>query len=102
PGTRMTGVSDRSGRESVNALLSQAVDVTSEGIAGIAPQVAQGNLRALAMQNSKRNKLLPDLPTLAELGFPNAEADTFYGIVAPAGTPADIVTVLNVALNDGM
>ena len=101
-GTKMTGVSYRSGGESVNALLSQAVDVTSEGIAGVAPQVAQGNLRALAMQNSARNRLLPDLPTLAELGFPNAEADTFYGIVAPLGTPADIIRVLNAALNEGM
>ena len=101
-GTKMTGVSYRSGGKSVNALLSQAVDVTSEGIAGVAPQVAQGNLRALAMQNSKRNKLLPDLPTLAELGVPNAEADTFYGLVAPAGTPADIITALNAALNEGM
>ena len=76
--TKMTGVSYRSGGESVNALLSRAVHVTSEGIAGVAPQVGQGNLRALAMQNSKRNKVLPDLPTLAELGVPNAEADTFY------------------------
>ena len=101
-GTRMTGVSYRSGGESVNALLSQAVDVTSEGIAGVAPQVAQGNLRALAMQNSRRNKLLPDLPTLAELGVPNAEADSFYGLVAPAGTPADIIKTLNAALNEGI
>ena len=101
-GTRMTGVSYRSGGESVNALLSQAVQVTSEGIAGVAPQVAQGNLRALAMQNSTRNKLLPELPTLAELGFPNAEADTFYGLVAPAGTPANIISLLNSALNEGM
>jgi len=101
-GTKMVGVSYRSGGESVNALLSKAVDVTSEGIAGIAPQVTQGNMRALAMQNSRRNKLLPDLPTLAELGFPNAEADTFYGLVAPIGTPADIINALNAALNEGM
>lgn len=101
-GTKMTGVSYRSGGELVNALLSRTVDVTSEGIAGIAPQVMQKNLRALAMQNSKRNMLLPDLPTLAELGFPNAEADTFYGLVAPAGTPADIIAVLNMALNEGL
>jgi tripartite-type tricarboxylate transporter receptor subunit TctC len=101
-GTKMIGVSYRSGGESVNALLSQAVDVTSEGIAGIAPQVAQGKLRALAMQNSRRNKLLPDLPTLAELGFRNAEADTFVGLVAPVGTPADIIGALNAVLNEGM
>ena len=100
--TKMTGVSYRSGGESVNALLSRAVDVTSEGIAGVAPQVGQGNLRALAMQNSKRNKVLPDLPTLAELGVPNAEADTFTGLVAPVGTPVDIIKTLNAALNDGI
>jgi len=101
-GTQMTGISYRSGGESVNALLSQAVHVTSEGIAGVAPQVGQGNLRAIGMQNSTRNKLLPDAPTLAELGIPNAEADTFYGLVAPAGTPAAIIGVLNGALNEGM
>ena len=100
--TKMTGVSYRSGGESVNALLSQAVHVTSEGIAGVAPQVSQGNLRALAMQNSTRNRLLPNVPTLAELGIPNAEADTFYGLVAPVGTPANIINVLNAALNEGM
>jgi len=101
-GTKMTGVSYRSGGKSVNALLSQAVHMTSEGIAGVAPQVGQGNLRALAMQNSTRNKLLPDLPTLAELGIFDAEADTFYGLVAPAGTPAEIIKSLNTALNEGM
>jgi tripartite-type tricarboxylate transporter receptor subunit TctC len=39
---------------------------------------------------------------LAELGVPNAEADTFYGLVAPAGTPANIIKTLNAALNDGI
>jgi tripartite-type tricarboxylate transporter receptor subunit TctC len=101
-GTKMTGVPYRSGGESVNALLSQAVHVTSEGIAGVAPQVEQGNLRALAMQSTTRNSLLPDLPTLAELGIPNAEADTFYGLVAPVGTPANIISAVNGALNTGM
>ena len=101
-GTKMTGVAFRSGGESVNALLSQTVHVTSEGIAGVAPQVAEGRLRALAMQNSTRNKLLPDLPTLTELGIPDAAADTFYGLVAPVGTPANIINNLNAALNGGM
>lgn len=101
-GTKMTGISYRSGGESVNALLSQAVHVTSEGISGVAPQVAQGNLRALAMQNTTRNKLLPDLSTLAELGIRDAEADTFYGLVAPTGTPAGIIRTLNAGLNEGM
>ena len=100
--TRMTGVSYRSGGESVNALLSHAVDVTSEGIAGVAPQVGAGKLRALAMQNSTRNMLLPDLPTLGEFGITDAEANTFYGLVAPAGTPTNIIKTLNATLNEGL
>ena len=101
-GARMTGVPYRSGGESVTAVLSQAVDLTFENVAILVPQIREGKLRALAAQNSTRTKLLPDLPTMAEAGVPNAEANTFFGLVAPAGTPAHIIKMLNEALNDGM
>ena len=101
-GARMTGVPYRSGGESVTAVLSQAVDLTFENVAILVPQIREGKLRALAAQNSTRTKLLPDLPTMAEVGVPNAEANTFFGLVAPAGTPAHIIKMLNEALNDGM
>jgi tripartite-type tricarboxylate transporter receptor subunit TctC len=101
-GAKMTGVSYRSGGESVTAVLSHAVHLTFENIAILAPQIRDGKLRALAAQNGTRTRLLPDLPTMAEVGIPNAEANTFFGLVAPAGTPATIVEKLNAALNEGM
>jgi tripartite-type tricarboxylate transporter receptor subunit TctC len=101
-GTKLTGVSYRSGGESLTAVLSHAVHLTFENIAILAPQIREGTLRALAAQNSTRTKLLPDLPTMAEAGVPNAEANTFFGLVAPAGTPLHIVKMLNEALNEGM
>src|SRR5262245_42813018 len=101
-GAKMTGVSYRSGGESVTAVLSQAVHLTFENIAILVSQVREGKLRALAAQNSTRTKLLPDLPTMAEVGVPNGEANTFFGLVAPAGTPANIIKTLNEALNEGM
>ena len=101
-GTKLTGVSYRSGGESVTAVLSQAVHLTFENIAILAPQIREGKLRALAVQTSTRTKLLPELPTMAEAGIANAEANTFFGLVAPAGTPANIVLMLNETLNEGM
>jgi tripartite-type tricarboxylate transporter receptor subunit TctC len=101
-GTNLTGVSYRSGGESVTAVLSQAVHLTFENVAILAPQIREGTLRALAAQNSTRAKLLPDVPTMAEAGVPNAEVNTFFGLVAPAGTPPHIIKMLNRALNEGM
>lgn len=101
-GAKMTGVPYRSGGESVTAVLSQAVHATFESIAILGPLIREGKVRALGAQNATRSSLLPDLPTMAELGIPNAEANTFYGLVAPAGTSAAIVKTLNAALNEGL
>ena len=101
-GCKMTGVPYRSGGESVTAVLSKAVDTTIEGIAITRSLILQGKLRALGGQNRTRTPLLPDMPTMAEAGVPGAEANTFYGIVAPAGTPPDIVKKINAAMNEGL
>lgn len=101
-GCKMTGVPYRSGGESVTAVLSKAVDTTIEGISITRSLILQGKLRALGGQNKVRTPLLPDMPTMAEAGVPGAEANTFYGIVAPAGTPPDIIKKLNVAINEGL
>ncbi len=101
-GCKMTAVPYRSGGESVTAVLSKAVDTTIEGIAITRNLILDGKLRALGGQNKTRTPLLPDMPTMAEAGVPGAEANTFYGIVAPAGTPADIVKRVNTAMNEGL
>ena len=86
-GAKMTGVSYRSGGESNTAVLSKAVDATFENIAILRTLIGEGKLRALAAQNKTRTPLLPDLPTMAEAGVADCEANTFFGLAAPAGTP---------------
>ena len=100
-GAKMTGVPYRSGGESVTAV-RRAVDLTFESVSILAPLIREGKVRALGAQNAVRTTLLPDVPTMAEAGVDNAEANTFLGLVAPAGTPADIVTRINAAINEGM
>ena len=56
-------------------------------------------LRALAITSAKRSALLPNLPTMAEVGVPKFETSTWYGLLAPAATPRDIVMKLNGAVN---
>jgi tripartite-type tricarboxylate transporter receptor subunit TctC len=101
-GAKMTGVSYRSGGESNTAVLSKAVDLTLENIAILGALIRDGKLRALAVANKTRTPLLPDVPTMAEAGVPDAEANTFFGLVAPAGTPASVIDKLNAAMNEGM
>jgi tripartite-type tricarboxylate transporter receptor subunit TctC len=101
-GTKLTGVSYRSGGESSTAVLGKAVDATFENIAILRALIQSGRLRGLAAQNRTRTPLLPDLPTMAEAGVPNCEANTFFGLVAPAKTPPDIVKKISDAMNEGL
>jgi tripartite-type tricarboxylate transporter receptor subunit TctC len=66
-------------------------DTTSSAIG----QIKSGKLRALAVTSPKRSPELPDVPTLAEAGFPGLEMTTWYGVFAPAATPKDVVTKLH-------
>jgi tripartite-type tricarboxylate transporter receptor subunit TctC len=64
-------------------------------LAPAVPYVKSGSLRALAILSARRSSALPDVPTVAEAGFPGFEADTLLGLLAPAGTPKTIVDLLN-------
>jgi tripartite-type tricarboxylate transporter receptor subunit TctC len=101
-GTKLTGVPYRSGGESVVAVLGQAVEATFESNGIVSRLTSSGKLRALAVMNKTRMASIPDVPTIAEAGYPGAEANTYFGIVAPAGTPAAIVTRINTLLNEGL
>ena len=79
-------------------LLSGQVQLMFSSVVAILPHVKAGKLRALAVSSPARMALLPDLPTIAESGVPGYESSSWYGILAPAGTPAEVVKRLNAAL----
>ena len=82
----------------LGALLGGEVDISFNTLAAAQSFVRAGKLRALAVAGSRRSELVPDLPTISEAGLPGFSSSGWYGILAPAGTPRDIVTRLNQAL----
>jgi len=72
------------------------------GTPAAVPNVKNGKLRALAVLTKERYAGLPDVPTAAEAGLPGLEVDTWYGILAPAGVPRDIITRINSELTQIM
>ena len=83
----------------VTDLMGGQIQMLFTGAPAVMGQVKNGQLRALAVSSPKRLEALPDLPTVAEAGYKNFEADQWYGVVAPAGTPRDIVLKLNQQIN---
>jgi len=100
-GVDPVGVAYKSGGEAVTALLGQQVHVTFEAISILLPLIRDGKVRALAITSRERTPLASDIPTMIEAGVPDYEVSTFYGVVAPAGTPREIVAKLNTAINEG-
>jgi tripartite-type tricarboxylate transporter receptor subunit TctC len=76
-------------------LLSGRVTVMMADLAPVGQQVRAGSLRALAATSLQRSPFLPEVPTVAELGNPGYEIDVWFGLFAPAKTPADIIARLN-------
>ena len=68
------------------------------------PTIEQAGARRATtdMLRPRRTPIMPDVQTVTEAGYPGAEANTFYGLVAPAGTPAPIIARLNALLNEGL
>ena len=101
-GVDMVGVPYKSGGEAVTSLLGQQVHATFEAISILLPLIRDGKVRALAITSRTRTPLAPELPTMIEAGVPDYEVMTFYGVVAPAGTPAPIVKLLNTTVNEAL
>jgi tripartite-type tricarboxylate transporter receptor subunit TctC len=79
----------------VNDVISGQVPMCFEALLSTLPFVKAGRLKALAVTTSTRSSLLPDVPTVAESGLPGYEAANWYGFLAPAKTPKDIIDRLN-------
>jgi tripartite-type tricarboxylate transporter receptor subunit TctC len=87
---------------SITDLLGGQTHMTIDGLTGLYPLIRDGKVRPLAVARPTRWAELPDVPTLAESGFPDFVIDAWTGVVAPAGTPPQVVAKLNAAINDGL
>src|SRR3954454_10954480 len=94
-GVKMVHVPYKGIAPAMTDLLSGVVQLMFGTIVALVPHIQAGKLRALAVTSVKRSALLPEVPTLAESGLPEYEAGSWYGILAPAGTPPDIIAKLN-------
>ncbi len=89
----------KSTAEAVTAVLGDQVQMTFGGISVLLPLLREGKLRALAVTSAGRAGELPDVPTMIESGVPDYVVTSFFGVVAPAGTPAAVVDKLAHAIN---
>jgi tripartite-type tricarboxylate transporter receptor subunit TctC len=95
-GLQMVHVPYKGAGPAVAAIVANEVSMLMAG-SGAVPFVQDGRLRALAATSAKRVPALPDVPTFAELGFPQVNVETFAGLVAPAGTPQPVIKRLHAA-----
>lgn len=91
---KITTIPFKSGGEALPALLGGHVDMASNTITTMSPQIKAGKLRGLAVTSDKRLSDFPDIPTTAEAGMPDINFRTWFGLVAPAGTPQSVINTL--------
>ena len=94
-GIDMTHVPYKGTGQSVVDVVAGQVNTIFAVTTGVLPHVKAGKLRALAVSSASRSALVPDVPTIAEAGYPGFDASFAYAFLAPAGTPDDIVQALN-------
>lgn len=85
----------KGGSQAIADVAGGQADVTLNGMLATYPLVQGGKLKLLAVSSAKRMSAIPDVPTIAESGLPGFETGSWQGVVAPAGTPRDVVTKLN-------
>jgi tripartite-type tricarboxylate transporter receptor subunit TctC len=91
----LTPIPFNGGGPAIASVIAGHTPISFSALAPAAAAIKQGLLRALAVTSKTRSSVLPDVPTLAEAGFPDQENDTPQGILAPAGTPRPIIDLLN-------
>ncbi|MDM0032705.1 tripartite tricarboxylate transporter substrate binding protein [Variovorax sp. J22P271] len=97
-GVDMQHVPYRGSAPAVSDLLGGQIAVMFDNMPSAIPHVKGGKLRALAVTTAKRSPALPDVPTIAEAGVPGYEATSWFGLLAPAGTPAPVLAKLNASI----
>ena len=96
-GVDMVHVPYKGGSPAMTDVIAGQVQLMFNGIPSSMPHLRSGRLRALAVTTATRSAAAPELPTIAEAGFPGAESTSWTGILVPAGTPAPVIAKLNAA-----
>ncbi len=94
-GVDMVHVPYKGAAPAMQGLLAGDTQLMFDNLASAMSQVKAGKLRALAVTSAERSKLVSDLPTMAEAGVPGFDISTWYGLLAPAGTPPDVIAKWN-------
>ena len=85
-----------------HAVVSGQVPIASTSMPPAVPFAKSGKVRPIAVMSARRSPALPDVPTVAELGYPGFEANTWFALFAPAKTPADVLDRLNAEINKAL
>ena len=94
-GVKMTHVPYKGAPQGRTAVMAREVDAMFDGLLATLPHMKAGRLRGLGVTSAKRSAVAPDVPTIAEAGVPGYGADAWYGLLAPRGTPAAVITKLS-------
>jgi tripartite-type tricarboxylate transporter receptor subunit TctC len=97
-GTNFMHVPYKGSANALNDLIGGQIQVMFNDVVVTLPQIRAGRIRALAVTSARRHPLLPNVPTVAESGYPGFEALSWQGLFAPAGTPREVVAKLNAEL----
>jgi tripartite-type tricarboxylate transporter receptor subunit TctC len=101
-GVEMQHVPYRGSAPALNDTVAGNVQVMLDQLPSALPMIQGNRVRALAVTGPRRSRLLPDLPTMAELSLPQAEATSWGAVLAPAGTPAPVVERLNAVIRESL
>ncbi|MBC7711405.1 MAG: tripartite tricarboxylate transporter substrate binding protein [Rhizobacter sp.] len=94
-GIKLSHVPYKGGAAAITDVLGGQLPLVAVNALEVLPHVKSGKLKVLAVMSTARSAMLPDVPTIAESGFPGFEASVWYGFVAPAATPKPVVTKLH-------
>jgi len=98
-GVDITHIPYKGSSPALTDLMGGQVQIMFDNLPSALPQIKAGKLRAIAVTSLKRAPVLPDVPTISESGLPGFEASSWFGVLAPAGTPAPIVARINAEVN---
>jgi tripartite-type tricarboxylate transporter receptor subunit TctC len=101
-GVQLVHVPYQGSSPAVTDLLAGRTQIMFSAVSVVLPHIKAGSLKALAWAAPKRSAVLPDIPTVAEVGLPELDASIWFGLMAPAGTPGDIRDRLARTVNDGL